>query len=71
MTAGLLQRDIDDLVVRLKRLVTLRSSLDACAVPAGKFSTNSEEIARVREELARRVKHWATQAEPSRQGGKK
>jgi hypothetical protein len=60
MTALLLQREIDDLVVRLKRLVMVRSLLESYGASAGKFSTISEEIARVRDELAQRGKHWAT-----------
>jgi hypothetical protein len=56
--SAVLQREVDDLVVRLRRLVTERSLLESHGASAAKLSAKSEEIARVREELAQRAKEF-------------
>src|SRR5690349_24864120 len=53
---ALLQRELDDLVVLLRRLVKERSSLESCGASTDALEMNGDGIARVREELARRAK---------------
>jgi hypothetical protein len=51
-----LQRDVDDLVLQLKGLVHVRALLETRGVSAEELDAHSNEIARVRAELANRVK---------------
>jgi hypothetical protein len=63
MTAALQQRELDDLVLRLKGLVMVRALLERRGASPGELSIYREEIARVRDELAQRAKRLA--AKPS------
>jgi hypothetical protein len=58
MTAALQQRELDDLVLRLKGLVIVRALLERRGASPSELSAHSEEITRVREELAQRAKRW-------------
>jgi hypothetical protein len=51
-----LQRDVDDLVLQLKGLVHVRALLETRGVSAEELDAHSNEIERVRAELANRVK---------------
>jgi hypothetical protein len=51
-----LQRDVDDLVLQLKGLVHVRALLETRGVSPEELDAHSNEIARVRAELANRVK---------------
>ncbi|TMM20853.1 MAG: hypothetical protein E6F97_09580 [Actinobacteria bacterium] len=53
MSAIVLQRDVDDLVLRLKGLVLVRALLETRGASASELEAHSEEIERVRAELAR------------------
>ena len=53
MSAIVLQRDVDDLVLRLKGLVLVRALLETRGASAAELEAHSEEIERVRAELAR------------------
>ncbi len=53
MSAIVLQRDVDDLVLRLKSLVLVRALLETRGASAAELEAHSEEIERVRAELAR------------------
>jgi hypothetical protein len=50
------QRDVDDLVLQLKGLVHVRALLETRGASAAELDAHSDEIARVRAELARLVK---------------
>ncbi len=56
MSTALLQRELDDLVLRLKGLVLVRALLESRGASAAELAAHSEEIARVRAELAQLVK---------------
>lgn len=56
MSTLVLQRDVDDLVLRLKGLVHVRALLETRGASAEELDAHSDEIARVRAELANRVK---------------
>jgi hypothetical protein len=51
------RRDIDDLVLHLKGLVHVRALLESRGASTEELDEHSAEIARVRAELANRVKH--------------
>jgi len=53
VSAIVLQRDVDDLVLRLKGLVLVRALLETRGASAAELEAHSEEIERVRAELAR------------------
>ena len=53
MSAIVLHRDVDDLVLRLKGLVLVRALLETRGASAAELEAHSEEIERVRAELAR------------------
>lgn len=53
MSTAVLQRDVDDLVLRLKGLVHVRALLETRGATRDELRAHSEEIARVRAELAR------------------
>jgi hypothetical protein len=50
------QRDVDDLVLQLKGLVHVRALLETRGASTDELEAHSSEIARVRAELANRVK---------------
>ena len=50
------QPQVDDLVLRLKGLVHVRALLETRGVSSAELDAHSEEIARVRAELADRVR---------------
>jgi hypothetical protein len=49
------QREIDDLVLQLKGLVHVRALLETRGASTAELDAHSDEIARIRAELARRV----------------
>ncbi|TML32364.1 MAG: hypothetical protein E6G24_10480 [Actinobacteria bacterium] len=51
-----LQRDVDDLVLQLKGLVHVRALLETHGASAAELDAHTNEIARIRAELANRVK---------------
>jgi len=51
-----LQRDVDDLVLQLKGLVHVRALLETHGASAAELDAHTHEIARIRAELANRVK---------------
>jgi hypothetical protein len=53
VTTASLQREVDDLVLQLKGLVHVRALLESRGASAEELAEHSEEIARVRGELAR------------------
>ena len=53
MSTAVLQRDVDDLVLRLKGLVHVRALLETRGATRDELRAHSEEIGRVRAELAR------------------
>ena len=53
------QREIEDLVLQLKGLVHVRALLETRGVSADELDAHSDEIARIRAELARRVQQAA------------
>jgi hypothetical protein len=60
MTAAVTaQREVDDLVLQLKGLVHVRALLETRGVSADELDAHSDEIARIRAELARRVQQAA------------
>ena len=59
MSAAALQRELDDLVLRLKGLVLVRALLEARCASAAELAAHSDEIARVRSELARLAREGA------------
>jgi hypothetical protein len=58
VSGALLQRELDDLVLRLKGLVLVRALLEQRGASDAELDAHSDEIERVRAELARLVK-WA------------
>jgi len=52
MTTAVLQREVDDLVLQLKGLVHVRALLESGGASAAEVEEHSEEIERVRGELA-------------------
>ena len=52
MTTAVLQREVDDLVLQLKGLVHVRALLESRGASAAEVEEHSEEIERVRGELA-------------------
>jgi hypothetical protein len=56
MTTLTRQRRLDDLVLRLKGLVYVRALLETHGASSAELDAHSEEIVRVREELARVAK---------------
>ena len=56
MSAVAVQRDVDDLVLQLKGLVHVRALLETRGASAEELDAHSDEIARIRAELANRVK---------------
>jgi hypothetical protein len=59
MSTAVVQREVDDLVLRLKGLVLVRALLESRGASATELSAHSEEIERVRAELAELVKDGA------------
>jgi hypothetical protein len=59
MSALVQQRRLDDLVLQLKGLVHVRALLETHDVSTAELTAHSDEIARVRAELARFVKATA------------
>jgi hypothetical protein len=53
------RREIDDLVLQLKGLVHVRALLETRGASADELDAHSDEIARIRAELARRVQQAA------------
>jgi hypothetical protein len=53
------QRDVEDLVLQLKGLVHVRALLETRGASAEELDAHSEEIARIRAELAHRVQQAA------------
>jgi hypothetical protein len=53
MSTAVLQRELDDLVLQLKGLVHVRALLESRGASAAELAEHSEEIERVRGELAR------------------
>ncbi len=51
-----LQRDVDDLVLQLKGLVHVRALLETHGASAAELDAHTNEIARIRAELANRVR---------------
>jgi hypothetical protein len=49
-------RQVDDLVLQLKGLVHVRALLETRGASAAELDAHSDEIARIRAELAQRVK---------------
>ena len=56
MSAVAVQRDVDDLVLQLKGLVHVRALLETRGASTEELDAHSDEIARIRAELANRVK---------------
>jgi hypothetical protein len=59
MSALVQQRRLDDLVLQLKGLVHVRALLETHGASTAEVTAHSDEIARVRAELARFVKSTA------------
>lgn len=59
MSAVVAEPRVDDLVLRLKGLVHVRALLETRGVSPAELDAHSEEISRVRAELAERVKDAA------------
>ena len=59
MSALVAEPRVDDLVLRLKGLVHVRALLETRGASAADLDAHSDEIARVRAELAERVKDAA------------
>jgi hypothetical protein len=53
MSTAVLQREVDDLVLQLKGLVHVRALLESRGASAAEIGAHTEEIERVRGELAR------------------
>jgi hypothetical protein len=53
------QREVEDLVLQLKGLVHVRALLETRGASAAELDAHSDEIARIRAELARRVQQAA------------
>jgi hypothetical protein len=62
------QREVDDLVLQLKGLVHVRALLETRGAPDEELDAHSDEIARIRAELAARVSggSMGTAARPPR-----
>ena len=56
MSAVAVQRDVDDLVLQLKGLVHVRALLETRGASTEELDAHSDEIARIRAELADCVK---------------
>ena len=56
MSVLALQRDVDDLVLQLKGLVHVRALLETHGASAAELDAHTNEIARIRAELANRVR---------------
>jgi len=56
MSTAVLERELDDLVLQLKGLVHVRALLEDRGASAAELAAHSDEIARVRTELAESVK---------------
>jgi hypothetical protein len=59
VSAAVAHRDVDDLVLQLKGLVHVRALLETRGASAAELDAHSDEIARIRAELARRVQQAA------------
>ena len=55
MSAVAVRRDVDDTVLRLKGLVHVRALLESWGASSEELEAHTDEIARVRAELAERV----------------
>ena len=58
-TAVAQRREVDDLVLQLKGLVHVRALLETRGASTAELDAHSDEIARIRAELARRVQQSA------------
>jgi hypothetical protein len=56
MSTAVLERELDDLVLQLKGLVHVRALLEDRGASAAELAAHSDEIARVRTELAESAK---------------
>ena len=56
MSGVVLQHEVDDLVLRLKGLILVRALLESRGASTAELAEHSDEIARVRAELAGRVR---------------
>jgi hypothetical protein len=54
-----MQREVDDLVLQLKGLVHVRALLETRGASTAELDAHSDEIARIRAELARHVQQAA------------
>jgi hypothetical protein len=59
MIAVAAQRDVEDLVLQLKGLVHVRALLETRGASSDELDAHSDEITRIRAELARRVQRAA------------
>jgi hypothetical protein len=59
VTSAIAQREVDDLVLQLKGLVHVRALLETRGASSAELHAHSDEIARIRAELARRVQQSA------------
>ena len=59
MSTAVAQREVDDLVLQLKGLVHVRALLETRGASTAELDAHSDEIARIRAELARRVQQAA------------
>ena len=59
MIAVAAQREVEDLVLQLKGLVHVRALLETRGASADELNAHSDEMARIRAELARRVQQAA------------
>jgi hypothetical protein len=59
VSAAVAHREVDDLVLQLKGLVHVRALLETRGASTAELDAHSDEIARIRAELARRVQQSA------------
>jgi hypothetical protein len=59
VSAAVAQREVDDLVLQLKGLVHVRALLETRGASTAELDAHSDEIARIRAKLARRVQQSA------------
>jgi hypothetical protein len=59
MAALVARREVDDLVLQLKGLVHVRALLETRGASTAELDAHSDEIARIRAELAHRVQQAA------------
>jgi hypothetical protein len=59
VSGAIAQREVEDLVLQLKGLVHVRALLETRGASAAELDAHSDEIARIRAELAHRVQQAA------------